>query len=127
MSDIGSKDLFTTAMTTLIEHMSLMMMEGIDEKHKLEKEHFEATDNLRWELEKAQEAESYFRNQAEAKDKEIAELREKLAEANKSSEMYRKWWLSETEATGELKEKLKALEDKSNEREADSEEEKATA
>ncbi len=103
MSDIGSRELFTTAMTTLAEHMSLMMMASVDEKHKLEKEHFESTDNLRWELEKAQEAESYFRNQTEAKDKEIAELREKLAEANKSSEMYRKWWLQETEATGELK------------------------
>ena len=127
MSDIGSRELFTDAMTTLAKHMSLMMMASVDEKHKLEKEHFEASDNLRWELEKAQEAESYFRNQVEEKEKEIADLRKKIEEVSRESETYRRWWLSETDVTDNLRKKLKALKNDSDTKKDDSEEEKATA
>ena len=102
-------------------------MASIDEKHKLEREHFEASDNIRWELEKAQEAEAYFRNQVEEKEKEIADLRKKIEEVSRESETYRRWWLSETDVTDNLRKKLKALENDSDTKKDDSEEEKATA
>jgi cell division protein FtsB len=107
---MNSKELYSKTFGLMAENMASVMLMAQDEAHEADMKARDRTENLRWELEKAHERESFLEAENETLKARVSELEESNKKLQEDSDKFERWWLEETGRVRELESTIKDLE-----------------
>jgi DNA repair exonuclease SbcCD ATPase subunit len=124
---MNSKELYSKTFGLMAENMASVMLMAQDEAHEADMKARDRTENLRWELEKAHERESFLEAENETLKARVNELESTNKKLQEEADKYEDWWFDGTSKVRELEAKIKDLESFREEKNAPAEDESARA